>query len=338
MLFYKDKGVLEVIPGRLLFLQKRGCTMCSVLGYCGRNGDYNEVLKALLETKSRGPDDSRVINTGNGWIGFNRLSIMGLTQSGMQPFVYGNGTTCVRSDLKAGSGGYEMPDESELVLACNGEIYGFRPLKEKLVQKGYSFISDSDCEILPALYREYGTDMFNMLDAEFALVMYDRKEDSYIAARDPIGIRPLYYGIREDGTYVFASEPKNLTSLVKRIMPFPPGYYFKDGVFSQYREMAKPVSFHDEDLPGLSANIHDLLYSGVKGGLIGFFTIHIWDAALQISERFEVCFSVFKVNTGKTTVSCAAGVGEGAIYLYLIHGTVVDQVGCNVAVFAVKND
>ena len=238
--------------------------MCSVLGYCGSNGEYNEVLRALLETQSRGPDDNRVINTGNGWIGFNRLSIMGLTQSGMQPFVYGNSTTCVRSDLKAGSGGYEIPDESELVLACNGEIYGFRPLKEQLVQKGYSFISDSDCEILPALYREYGTDMFRMLDAEFALVMYDRKEDSYIAARDPIGIRPLYYGIREDGTYVFASEPKNLTSLVKRIMPFPPGYYFKDGVFSQYREMAKPVSFHDEDLPGLSANIHDLLYSGVK--------------------------------------------------------------------------
>ena len=75
--------------------------MCSVLGYCGSNGEYNEVLRALLETKSRGPDDSRVINTGNGWIGFNRLSIMGLTQSGMQPFVYGNSTTCVRSDLKA---------------------------------------------------------------------------------------------------------------------------------------------------------------------------------------------------------------------------------------------
>ena len=229
--------------------------MCSVLGYCGRNGEYNEVLKALLETKSRGPDDSRVINTGNGWIGFNRLSIMGLTESGMQPFVYGNRATCVRPDLKEGSEGYVVPDEGELVLACNGEIYGFRPLKEELVKKGYSFISDSDCEILPALYREYGTDMFCMLDAEFALILYDRKEDSYIAARDPIGIRPLYYGIREDGTYVFASEPKNLTSLVKRIMPFPPGYYFKDGVFSKYREMAKPVSFHNEDLPELSVNV-----------------------------------------------------------------------------------
>ena len=145
--------------------------MCSVLGYCGRNGDYSEVLKALLETRSRGPDDSRVINTGNGWIGFNRLSIMGLTESGMQPFVYGNSSTCVKSDLKEGSEGYEVPHESELILACNGEIYGFRPLKEKLVQKGYSFISDSDCEILPALYREYGTDMFRMLDAEYALIL-----------------------------------------------------------------------------------------------------------------------------------------------------------------------
>ena len=238
--------------------------MCSILGYCGSNGDYNEVMKALLETKTRGPDDSRVICTGNGWIGFNRLSIMGLTQNGMQPFVYGDSTVCARSDLKAGSGGYEVPDGSELILACNGEIYGFRALKEKLVQKGYTFISDSDCEILPALYREYGTDMFRMLDAEFALVMYDRKEDSYIAARDPIGIRPLYYGIREDGTYVFASEPKNLTGLVEKIMPFPPGHYFKSGVFFKYRDMSRPESFHSEDLPELSRNIHDLLFQGVK--------------------------------------------------------------------------
>ena len=297
--------------------------MCSILGYCGRNGEYNEVLKALLETKSRGPDDSRVINTGNGWIGFNRLSIMGLTESGMQPFVYGNRATCVRPDLKEGSEGYVVPDEGELVLACNGEIYGFRPLKEELVKKGYSFISDSDCEILPALYREYGTDMFCMLDAEFALILYDRKEDSYIAARDPIGIRPLYYGIREDGTYVFASEPKNLTSLVKRIMPFPPGYYFKDGVFSKYREMAKPVSFHNEDLPELSVNIHDLLYKGVKKRLdsdtpVGFLLSGGLDSSL-------VC-GIAASLSGKPLETWAIGMDTDAIDLKYAR-QVADYIG-----------
>ena len=299
--------------------------MCSVFGYCGSDGDYNEVLKALLETRSRGPDDSRVINTGNGWIGFNRLSIMGLTQSGMQPFVYGNGTTCAKSDLKAGSEGYEVPDGSELILACNGEIYGFRPLKEELEQKGYSFISDSDCEILPALYREYGTDMFRMLDAEFALIMYDRKEDSYIAARDPIGIRPLYYGRREDGTYVFASEPKNLTSLVKKIMPFPPGHYFKNGVFSRYRDMSKPLSFHDEDLPKLSENIHDLLCRGVKKRLdsdspVGFLLSGGLDSSL-------VC-GIAAAMSEKPIETWAIGMDKDAIDLKYAR-QVADYIGSN---------
>lgn len=238
--------------------------MCSVFGFCGSSGEYIEIQKALLETRTRGPDDSRIINTGNGWIGFNRLSIMGLTENGMQPFVYGNRNTSTLPELKKGSEGYEVPDGSEIILACNGEIYGFRPLKEELAEKGISFISDSDCEILPALYREYGTDMFRMLDAEYAMVLYDRKENAYIAARDPIGIRPLYYGIREDGTFVFASEPKNLRSLVKTIKPFPPGYYFKNGTFTRYRDMSVPGSFHDEGPLLMAENIHDLLFQGVR--------------------------------------------------------------------------
>ena len=259
--------------------------MCSIFGFCGSSGEYNEIQKALLATRTRGPDDSRIIDTGNGWIGFNRLSIMGLTENGMQPFVFGNRTAVVLPDLKKGPQGYEVPEETELILACNGEIYGFRPLKEELAGKGYSFLSDSDCEILPALYREYGTEMFRMLDAEFAMILYDRKEDAYIAARDPIGIRPLYYGIREDGTFVFASEPKNLINLVKRILPFPPGHYFKNGEFCEYRNMYEAGPFHNEELPEMSGRIHDLLYEGVKKRLdsdtpIGFLLSGGLDSSL----------------------------------------------------------
>ena len=238
--------------------------MCSIFGFCGSNGEYDKIQKALLATKSRGPDDSRIINTGNGWIGFNRLSIMGLTGNGMQPFVCGNRRTYTLSDLQDRPEGYEIPEESGIVLACNGEIYGFRPVRQELIEKGYSFSSESDCEILPALYREHGTDMFRMLDAEFALILYDRKENTWIAARDPIGIRPLYYGIRDDGTYVFASEPKNLVSLVGKVRPFPPGHYFKNGVFTGYRDMSEVGSYHDEGLLRMSENIHDLLFQGVK--------------------------------------------------------------------------
>jgi asparagine synthase (glutamine-hydrolysing) len=78
-----------------------------------------------------------------------------------------------------------------------------------------------------------------MLDSEFALIIYDSKTDSLIAARDPIGIRPLYYGYLEDGSIVFASEAKNLVGLCREIMPFPPGHYYYMGEFVRYCDITK---------------------------------------------------------------------------------------------------
>ncbi len=238
--------------------------MCSILAYCGKGKDHEEMKKALARTRSRGPDMSRLINTGDGWMGFNRLSIMGLTTSGMQPFLYGYGNT-LRTEEKADeSGNIRIGEDCQIILVCNGEVYDFRPLKDDLTAKGYRFISDSDCEILPALYREYGTEMFGKLDAEFALVLYDMEQDTYIAARDPIGIRPLYYGTGQDGVFCFASEPKNLLSLVEEIRPFPPGHYFKDGEFIPYRDMSR-VGKYIEDAPEeISRNIRRLLIEGVR--------------------------------------------------------------------------
>ena len=184
--------------------------MCSIMGYCGPCAAMHEFIEGFDKTISRGPDDSRITDTGNGLLAFHRLAIMGLTPEGMQPFEL--------------DGSYAV---------CNGEIYGFEKLKAELSAK-YEFASGSDCEILLPMYREYGTDMFSMLDAEFAMIIYDAEADSYIAARDPIGIRPLYYGHDSRGTIVFASEPKNLTGLCDRIRPFPPGHYYKDGEFVCY--------------------------------------------------------------------------------------------------------
>ena len=235
--------------------------MCSILGYCGKGGSLEDIREALAKTRSRGPDASRLVDTGNGWLGFNRLSIMGLTEEGMQPFAYGDMRTLAPTEASAEVAAYSG---AELLLVCNGEIYGFRKLREALLQKGYAFRSDSDCEILPAMYREYGVSMFRMLDAEFALVLYDAKEDSYIAARDPIGIRPLYYGRRSDGVYVFASEPKNLLSLTDKIFPFPPGHYFKDGEFVRYRDMSEVSAYTYDDEKETDRRIHDLLTEGVR--------------------------------------------------------------------------
>ncbi len=269
--------------------------MCCILAFCGKSGDYREIQKALEKAESRGPDDTRIVNTGNGWLGFNRLSIMGTTDEGMQPFVYGNKTTFPFQALREWKDGWNVPEEAEIILVCNGEIYGFRPMKEDLEKKkGYSFISGSDCEILPALYKEYGTECFRMLDAEFALVMYDRKEGSYIAARDPIGIRPLYYGVREDETYVFASEPKNLMGLVQKIFPFPPGHYFKDGVFVKYRDMSEVAGYRDDTMEEIATRIHDLLIAGVEKRLdsdtpVGFLLSGGLDSSLVcgIAARYS---------------------------------------------------
>ena len=238
--------------------------MCSVFSFCGGTADFSDIQQALRETDSRGPDASRIVSSGNGWLGFNRLSIMGLTEEGMQPFIYGGKATLQKTSLTETDRGFSVPDETEVILVCNGEIYGFRPVKEELQKKGYSFISDSDCEILPAMYMEYGTDMFRMLDAEFAMIFYDCRKKTWIAARDPIGIRPLYYGLREDGTYVFASEPKNLVSLVDKIMPFPPGHFFRDGVFTKYRDMSEVTQYIYDDPVRVSGQIHDRLIAGVR--------------------------------------------------------------------------
>lgn len=218
--------------------------MCSIIGYCGTCRELEKFKKGFDETVSRGPDDSKIVDTGKGLLGFHRLAIMGLTPDGMQPFEL--------------DGSY---------VVCNGEIYGFEKLKEKLSSK-YTFKSGSDCEILLPMYFEYGTEMFKMLDAEFALIIYDGKKKKYIAARDPIGIRPLYYGYSGSGSIVFASEPKNLVGLCEKIMPFPPGHFYEDGKFICYNDIAAVESVCYDDLDTIFKNIHDKLTLGVEKRLV----------------------------------------------------------------------
>ena len=218
--------------------------MCSIMGYCDCCAAFSDFEEGFKKTVSRGPDDSRIIDTGKGLLGFHRLAIMGLTPDGMQPFEL--------------DGSY---------VVCNGEIYGYEKIKEELAKK-YTFKSGSDCEILLPLYREYGVDMFKMLDAEFALIIYDGEEKKYIAARDPIGIRPLYYGYDKKGVIMFASEAKNLVGMCKHVMPFPPGHYYKDGEFVQYCDIAAVDEVCHDDLETVCKNIREKLISGVDKRLV----------------------------------------------------------------------
>lgn len=219
--------------------------MCSVMGYCGPVPDEGAFEAGFQKTKSRGPDDSRIVRAGKGMLGFHRLSIMGLTPHGMQPF-----------------------EQNGCAVVCNGELYGFQSEREDLIKKGYAFKSDSDCEIILPMYFEYGVGLFKRLDAEFAMIIYDGRSDEFIAARDPIGIRPLYYGYDEKGVIVFASEAKNLVGLVEKILPFPPGHYYLGGRFVCYADAAKVDRVIGDDLETACRHIREKLIAGVEKRLV----------------------------------------------------------------------
>ena len=262
--------------------------MCGIMGYCGKSATMQAFEQGFQKTVSRGPDQTRIITLPSGILGFHRLAIMGLTESGMQPFGL----------------------DSDYVV-CNGEIYGFEKIKEKLERK-YTFVSQSDCEVLLPMYREYGVDMFAMLDAEFACIIYDGRKDSFIAARDPIGIRPLYYGYDKEGTIVFASEAKNLVGLVGEIMPFPPGHYYEDGKFVCYNDITKVEKVCYDDIDTICANIKAKLVAGVEKRLVadakvGFLLSGGLDSSL-------VCAIAAK-KSDKPIRTFAIGMSEDAIDL-----------------------
>ncbi len=99
-------------------------------------------------------------------------------------------------------------------------------------------------------------------------IIYDGDKKEYIAARDPIGIRPLYYGYDKKGVIIFASEPKNLIGLCDKIMPFPPGHYWKDGKFVCYHDISNADGICCDGLEEVCRNIHEKLVAGVKKRLV----------------------------------------------------------------------
>ena len=216
--------------------------MCSFVVFSSTKLESEEFDKALKKVFHRGPDNKySAIENGLYW-GFNRLSIMDLSSNGNQPFKY-----------------------NSCELVCNGEIYNYLSLKE-LLSTEYKFHSNSDCEVLIPLYYKYGIEiMCKMLDAEFALVLYDSDTNSIMAARDPMGIRPMFYGYtKEDHKISFASEAKALIDYCKDIMPFPPGHYYKDGEFICYNDLSESKFINNDDFNTIFTNIRTKLISAVE--------------------------------------------------------------------------
>ena len=174
--------------------------MCGLAGCVGTR-DVQTVNRMLDALPHRGPNDRGLHSHGKTVLGHTRLSIVDVAQ-GHQPIL-----------VKGGSSG----------IICNGEIYNFRNLRTKLSSK-HRFKTKSDTEVILHLYEEKGPDCVKELDGMFAFAVFDG--DDFMLARDPIGIKPLYYGYYNDNLY-FSSELGAMTLAgVDEVHEFPAGHYY----------------------------------------------------------------------------------------------------------------
>ncbi|HXH30870.1 MAG TPA: asparagine synthase B [Bacteriovoracaceae bacterium] len=223
--------------------------MCGLLAYAGDVDQLPDFKSVFTTLRHRGPDDSEILKLPENLatMCFHRLAIMDPTIKGHQPFVnQSNGN----------------------VVMCNGEIYNHLTLK-KDYSSIYPFVSHSDCEVLVPMYDNLGIEgMCQHLDAEFALVIWDAKKRKLVAGRDPIGIRPLYYGYTEENKIMFASEIKGLTPFCLKVEAFPPGHYFDGEKFHQYRDLTTVIHYHPKSLETHLKDIREKLVEGVRKRLI----------------------------------------------------------------------
>ncbi|MGQ1891374.1 asparagine synthase B [Thermophagus sp. OGC60D27] len=263
--------------------------MCGFTVYTGDDAMQRlQIAHDFRNLQYRGPDNTIIKDLGNnGWIGFHRLKIMDLSNNGNQPLEY-----------------------KHISLVCNGEIYNFRQLR-KIYEPVFQFKSSSDCEVMIPLYLEKGiVGMAKALDAEFACVIYDSQKNKYLAARDPIGIRPMFYGYDAKGEILFASEMKALHNICKEVRPFPPGYCYDGEKFVCYRDIAKVEAFHDDEQETIFKEINQRLTKAVEKRMdsdapVGFLLSGGLDSSL-------VC-SIAARMTSKPIRTFAVGIKDGPI-------------------------
>jgi len=214
-----------------------------------------QLLEMSKKIRHRGPDWSGIYSNDNAILAHERLAIVD-PASGKQPL---------------------FSEDGQLVLAANGEIYNHRELREQF--KGtYNFQTESDCEVILALYKEKGVDFIDEMNGIFGFALYDAEKDEYFIARDHMGIIPLYIGWDANGTFYVASELKALEGVCTKIELFPPGHYLssKDGELTQwyvrdwvdYEAVKENQTSIDELHDALEAAVHRQLMSDVPYGVL----------------------------------------------------------------------
>ena len=195
--------------------------MCGFVAILSQQGqaDRKKALRMSAKIRHRGPDWSGVYSDGKAVLAHERLAIVD-PLSGGQPLFSADG---------------------KKVLAVNGEIYNHQDIRRQFAGR-YEFQTGSDCEVILALYEEYGADFIDRLNGIFAFVLYDSEKDSWLIARDHMGVIPLYIGYDKDGTVYAASELKALEGQCDRYEPFAPGCY----ISSQFTVHSAQLDAHNQ--------------------------------------------------------------------------------------------
>ena len=218
--------------------------MCGIFGILNNHQSSKEDINTAFKNGyKRGPEKSTFyeINKQTSF-GFHRLAINGLNDESNQP---------IRAD--------------DCVLICNGEIYNYKELKAEELND-VSFKTQSDCETIIHLYRKYGiVETLKLINGEFAFALYDLKNETIMLARDPLGVRALYFAEATPFTkeIVFASELKCISPLNKhsviKVEQFKPGCYMtiKQGIENMWYIDTRYSQYYSPLLPDVTAQIHE---------------------------------------------------------------------------------
>ncbi len=164
------------------------CGICGIIKEEGKSVDIN-ILKSMTDSLiHRGPDDEGFFIEKEAGLGMRRLSIIDI-HSGKQP---------------------QATKDKSLHIIYNGEIYNYREIRKDLQSKGIQFATNSDTEVILEAYSYYKKECLNHFNGMFAIAIWDSKEKRLFLARDRLGVKPLYYSLLNDGTFIFASEIKAL--------------------------------------------------------------------------------------------------------------------------------
>lgn len=260
--------------------------MCGIAGIWGEPD--KSVLNAMLaEITHRGPDGQGKIIQDGFALGHNRLSIIDV-DGGAQPMTN---------------------EDDSLRLIFNGEIYNYNEIKKDL--GSHEFKTNSDSEVILHLFEEEGNDIVKRLDGMFAFAIFSNKE--VFIARDPLGIKPLYYG-SSDKNFYFSSEIKSLIKATNNINEFPAGHYYTNSQgFKKYYDLPNIPDKFSKDIEKIIKNIREKIEDAVAKRLMSDVPLGVF---LSGGLDSSLISSIARRKTNGVLHSFAVGTPQSADILH----------------------